>query len=121
MAIEKNYLSTYGWEIPDAYYKVESYNKLEGTNEWVFTVKVHRNKATRDAGQDALASNTMKIPVSNDVDTSEVTTIKSLCSLASSRAAIPNVALVPILDQIFISLSLIFILTVYFIYSFFIH
>ena len=29
MAIEKNYLSTYGWEVPDAYYKLDdSYHKL---------------------------------------------------------------------------------------------
>ena len=78
MAIEKNYLSTYGWEVPDAYYKVESYHKLEDTDQWVFTVNVHRNKATRDAGQDPLASNTMKVTVSNDVDTSDDNAMKTV-------------------------------------------
>ena len=30
MAIEKNYLSTYGWEVDDAYYKINSvYEKIE--------------------------------------------------------------------------------------------
>ena len=73
MAIEKNYLSTYGWEVPDAYYKLDdSYHKLpldqtpkndddSYKNYWVFTVNVYRNRASRDLSQDPLAQNVMKI------------------------------------------------------------
>ena len=106
MAIEKGYgslekspniddnaidLSTYVPEIPDAYYKVESYSKLERANlenlqaheisestEWMFTVNVHTNRATRDAGQEPFTYSTMKVKVSDEIDKSDVNAMKTV-------------------------------------------
>ena len=91
MAIEKNYLSTYGWEVPDAYYKLDdSYHKLpldqtpkndddSYKNYWVFTVNVYRNKASRDLSQDPLAQNVMKIEVPGNVATDDANAMKTEC------------------------------------------
>ena len=79
MAIEKNYLSTYGWEVPDAYYKVaDEFHKIadhdcplddEGNpkNMWTFSVDIFRNKAARDLGNAPLSSNVMKVEVLKSV------------------------------------------------------
>ena len=104
MAIEKGYgslekspniddnaidLSTYEPEIPDAYYKVESYSKLERTEnsqayginettEWMFTINVFTNRATRVAEQEPFTYSTMKVKVSDEIDKSDVNAMKTV-------------------------------------------
>ena len=62
MAIEKNYYSTYGWEVPDAYYKVrDDYFKVEPDNDddkrYQYCFEVFRNKEARDRGDTPLSAN----------------------------------------------------------------
>ena len=61
MAIEKNYLSTYGWEVDDAYYKVrDDYFKLSedsSDKRYQYCFEVFRNKNARDRGDKPLSAN----------------------------------------------------------------
>lgn len=91
MAIRKNYLSTFGWEVNDAYYKVDDdYHKLpldqtpkdkkgKHKNYWVFTVNVFRNEDARTLGAVPLAQNVMKVEVPNDVATDDANAMKTEC------------------------------------------
>ena len=68
MAIEKNYFSTYGWEIDDAYYKIrDDYTKEDELNDdsktYNYVFEVFRNKDSRDAGQDPISSSRFTIEV----------------------------------------------------------
>ena len=75
MAIEKSFFSQYGWEVPDAYYKVaDEFHKIADhdcplddkgnpKNMWTFSVDIFRNKAARDLGNAPLSSNVMKVEV----------------------------------------------------------
>ena len=68
MAIEKNYLSTYGWEVDDAYYKIRrDYTKqdvLDDSNKkYVFEFEVFRNKAARDGGLNPIMKNSFTIEI----------------------------------------------------------
>lgn len=68
MAIEKSYLSTFGWEVDDAYYKIrKDYTKqdaLDDSNKnYVFNFEVFRNKNARDNGLDSLMKNTFTIEI----------------------------------------------------------
>ena len=71
MAIEKNYFSTYGWEVDDAYYKIKDdyikSNEDEDDHNYQFTFEVFRNKAARDLGNAPLSSNVMKVEVLKSV------------------------------------------------------
>ena len=62
MAIEKNYYSTYGWEVNDAYYKIrDDYFKLNPDDNddkmYQSCFEVFRNKAARDNGDNPLSAN----------------------------------------------------------------
>lgn len=68
VAIEKNYLSTFGWEVDDAYYKIrKDYTKqdiLDDSNKnYVFTFEVFRNKNARDSDLAPLMKNTFIIEI----------------------------------------------------------
>ena len=70
VAIENNYLSTYGWEVDDAYYKISSvYEKIEpddpSDNNYRFGFEVFRNKAARIKGDAPLMKN-FNFPVEID-------------------------------------------------------
>ena len=79
MAIEKNYLSTFGWEVPDAYYKVnDDYHMMPNeTNVWNFNVNVYRNQAARNLDNAPLATNHFKVTIAEDVDTNDVDSMKT--------------------------------------------
>ena len=61
MAIEKSYLSTYGWEVDDAHYKVrDDYFKLSedaSDKRYQYCFEVFRNKEARDRGDTPLSAN----------------------------------------------------------------
>jgi len=61
VAIEKNYFSTYGWEVDDAYYKIKDdyikSNEDEDDHNYQFTFEVFRNKAARDRDEKPLSAN----------------------------------------------------------------
>ena len=68
MAIEKSYLSTFGWEVDDAYYKIrKDYTKHDiaddSNKNYVFTFEVFRNKNARESGLAALMTNTFIIEI----------------------------------------------------------
>jgi len=68
VAIEKSYLSTFGWEVDDAYYKIrKDYTKHDiaddSNKNYVFTFDVFRNKNARDTGLSALMTNIFTIEI----------------------------------------------------------
>ena len=83
VAIEKNYFSTYGWEVDDAYYKInDDYIQLADHDcqldkkgkpipTWLFAVDVFRNKAQRDLGSAPLAVNRLEVQITDSVDATD--------------------------------------------------
>jgi len=71
VAIEKSYLSTYGWEVDDAYYKVrDDYFKLSedaSDKRYQYCFEVFRNKEARDRGDKPLSANFKMV---TEIDTS---------------------------------------------------
>ena len=64
MAIEKSFFSTYGWEVPDAYYKIDGWELInEETNEYNFQVKVFRNEHARTNDHAPLTINRMRMTI----------------------------------------------------------
>jgi len=67
VAIKKSYFSTYGWEVDDAYYKINGWQLLDAeTNLYNFSVAVYRNKKARTDELDPIIVNSMKLVVDED-------------------------------------------------------
>ena len=67
MAIEKSYFSTYGWEVPDAYYKVNSWTLMDKENDvYDFGIGVYRNELQRTEDKPPLTTNTITVNIDRE-------------------------------------------------------
>ena len=62
MAIEKSFFSQYGWEVPDAYYKIDGWRIMnEEENSYEFAVGVYRNVQARNDNKEPITTNLMRV------------------------------------------------------------
>ena len=62
MAIEKSFFSQYGWEVPDAYYKIDGWRIInEEENSYEFAVGVYRNAQARNDNKEPITTNLMRV------------------------------------------------------------
>jgi len=75
MAIEKDYLTTYGWTAPNAYFKINSINLTDIENECVMEFFVYLNEQKRsDDPEKPLVKTRLKF----EIDKNEFDNSKSL-------------------------------------------
>ena len=64
MAIEKSFFSQYGWEVPDAYYKIDGWSLIdEEENSYDFAVGVYRNAQARNDNKEPITTNLMRVNI----------------------------------------------------------
>ena len=64
MAIEKSFFSQYGWEVPDAYYKIDGWSLIdEKENSYDFAVGVYRNAQARNDNKEPITTNLMRVNI----------------------------------------------------------
>ena len=62
MAIEKSFFSQYGWEVPDAYYKIDGWSLInEEENSYDFAIGVYRNAQARNENKEPITTNLMRM------------------------------------------------------------
>jgi len=81
VAIEKSYFSQYGWEVPSAYYKVQSWLPIKHMGErwYEFKVEVFKDEQSRTDGMPPIGTNRMKIDVEDSVDVTDENEMKTIC------------------------------------------
>ena len=68
MAIKKSYFSQYGWEVPDAYYKIDGWSLIdEEENSYDFAVGVYRNAQARNDDKEPITTNLMRVIIDKDI------------------------------------------------------
>jgi hypothetical protein len=82
VAIQKKYLSRFGYNVPEAYFKVDSYIN-NGLNDYTFYVKIYINESHRFSHPDkALTVNKYKLsinPQDFNNDLTEDENLKTIC------------------------------------------